>query len=528
MSEIDRELLSHNPASPVPASPAKGTPLSSALRRGLESNGAELDAATRSSLEPRFGRDFGQVRVHADAAAGASAAALNATAFTLGRDIVFGAGHYAPRTGEGFKLLTHELTHIVQQSNSSQPASGTSSSQAAEKEANANAMASSGNGVLPVSMMSPSNVAQRQPAVADEEAKQSGPTDMERVVKAADRARRDPSNQTTMMINGSEIVYRLVHAFLPDYDDKLSGVSYRAGVKGVEVDASGGSISITFGNEFILATDARTLEQRALDLGRALFKKAPRPPHKGRGPIGSMADESKKAADKAAEEASKAPAQPKFTLDTTFGYEVPGLGPEKTAKVEELIKAKSAQEAIDLIVANAGVSSGNKIDLALIEDRKFKFDPELTGDDAVTTPPGWDYLKDKARPAKVRVGPPAFSSVPYLYSAIIHEYQHVLWHQKLENQQIGEEEHEGGKKGGGRYTSEVEAYSYALLHAEESGLSKIPEKIAGDWRNLNEEFWRLDAATQRAMRPKVQKARTAAEKFVKGTGVTLDPFQPPQ
>jgi hypothetical protein len=240
-----------------------------------------------------------------------------------------------------------------------------------------------------------------------------------------------------------------------------------------------------------------------------------------------MAVESKKLENKAAEEANKAPAPPEFTLDTTFGYEVPGLGPEKTARVEELIKTKNAQEAIDLVVQNAGVSSGNKIDPALLEDGKFKFDPGMTSDDAVTTPPGWDYIKDKARPANVRVGGKAFSSVPYLYSVIIHEYQHVLWHQSLPNQEIGRVTHEGGQKGGGQYTSEVDAYTYELLHAEESGLSKIPEKIAGDWSNLNEEFWKLDAASQRAVRPKVLKARAAAEKFVRGTQVTLDPFQRP-
>src|SRR5205814_9396114 len=112
------------------------------------------------------------------------------------------------------------------------------------------------NTSLAVAVESPRNVLQRQPVTAEPESKASGPSDMEKVVKAADRARRDPSNQTTMMINGSEIVYRLVHAFLPDYDDKLSGVSYRSGVKDIDVDASGGSISITVGNEFILATKA--------------------------------------------------------------------------------------------------------------------------------------------------------------------------------------------------------------------------------------------------------------------------------
>jgi hypothetical protein len=67
-------------------------------------------------LEPRFGRDFGQVRVHTDSIASRSATAVNALAYSLGSDIVFRSGAYAPNTAEGQRLLAHELTHVVQQS----------------------------------------------------------------------------------------------------------------------------------------------------------------------------------------------------------------------------------------------------------------------------------------------------------------------------------------------------------------------------------------------------------------------------
>lgn len=66
-------------------------------------------------MESSFGRDFGQVRVHRDAAAASSASAVNARAYTLGRDIVFGEGQYQPRTPAGRELIAHELTHVVQQ-----------------------------------------------------------------------------------------------------------------------------------------------------------------------------------------------------------------------------------------------------------------------------------------------------------------------------------------------------------------------------------------------------------------------------
>jgi hypothetical protein len=66
-------------------------------------------------MEPRFGHDFSQVRIHTDARADAAAAAVGAVAFTAGRDIVFRSGEYAPETREGSHLLAHELTHVVQQ-----------------------------------------------------------------------------------------------------------------------------------------------------------------------------------------------------------------------------------------------------------------------------------------------------------------------------------------------------------------------------------------------------------------------------
>ncbi len=77
--------------------------------------GQPLDAATRGFYESRFGHDFGHVRLHTDARAAASARSINAQAYTVGRDIVFGAGRYAPGTSGGAVLLAHELTHVVQQ-----------------------------------------------------------------------------------------------------------------------------------------------------------------------------------------------------------------------------------------------------------------------------------------------------------------------------------------------------------------------------------------------------------------------------
>ena len=81
----------------------------------LNSPGQPLDAATREFMEPRFGHDFSKVRVHAGGRAAESARAVNARAYTVGRNMVFGAGEFRPQDAGGRKLLAHELTHVVQQ-----------------------------------------------------------------------------------------------------------------------------------------------------------------------------------------------------------------------------------------------------------------------------------------------------------------------------------------------------------------------------------------------------------------------------
>jgi hypothetical protein len=82
--------------------------------------GRELPAPVRSFFEPRFGYDFGGVRLHDDARAGELTRALNARAFTVGGDLFMGRGEYAPETEAGRHLLAHELTHVIQQQSHAQ------------------------------------------------------------------------------------------------------------------------------------------------------------------------------------------------------------------------------------------------------------------------------------------------------------------------------------------------------------------------------------------------------------------------
>jgi hypothetical protein len=88
----------------------------------LLSPGQPLDVATRAFFETRFEHDFSRVRVHADARATDSALAVNALAYTVGNDIVFGENQYRPFAQEGRQLLAHELVHTQQQGTSMSPA----------------------------------------------------------------------------------------------------------------------------------------------------------------------------------------------------------------------------------------------------------------------------------------------------------------------------------------------------------------------------------------------------------------------
>jgi hypothetical protein len=96
--------------------PPTVTPSIESRINAMQGGGQPLDPATRTYLEPRFGRDFSQVRVHTDTQAEETAKSINARAFTVGQDIAFGSGQYAAESQEGRRLLAHEATHVVQQS----------------------------------------------------------------------------------------------------------------------------------------------------------------------------------------------------------------------------------------------------------------------------------------------------------------------------------------------------------------------------------------------------------------------------
>jgi len=103
-------------AAPRPVGLAHGGPAPPLVGSVIGSGGgAALEPGLRTRMEDRFGTDFGAVRLHTDARANASAQAIGARAYTLGSDVVFGPGQYAPGTATGLTTLAHELAHVVQQ-----------------------------------------------------------------------------------------------------------------------------------------------------------------------------------------------------------------------------------------------------------------------------------------------------------------------------------------------------------------------------------------------------------------------------
>lgn len=102
---LDSAALAETPLPTVPA----------VAREATQRAGEPLDPATRALMEARLGHDLSDVRVHTGEQAAHAARAMDAVAFTLGRDVVFDRGEYAPIAPQGRDLLAHELTHVVQQ-----------------------------------------------------------------------------------------------------------------------------------------------------------------------------------------------------------------------------------------------------------------------------------------------------------------------------------------------------------------------------------------------------------------------------
>ncbi len=147
-----------------PTAPANVPPI---IHEVLNSPGQPLDEGTRSFFEPRFGHDFSQVRVHADSKATESAKAVDAFAYTVAPHIVFSRDHFAPSSLAGRSLIAHELTHIVQQSQSSALTIATSAAPVPAPGIEASAIPALANPQIRPSQAAGMAMLQRSPAPAE-------------------------------------------------------------------------------------------------------------------------------------------------------------------------------------------------------------------------------------------------------------------------------------------------------------------------------------------------------------------------
>ena len=130
----------------------------------LNGSGQSLPDEVRNFYEPKFGYDFSNVKVHTDPVAEKSAQSINALAYTSGNNIVFNSGQFSPNTDNGKKLLGHELTHVLQQSNMIQRLSITGGP-SLEEEKERDAQGGLSNDKMMVQCKTKNNLIQRIPAI---------------------------------------------------------------------------------------------------------------------------------------------------------------------------------------------------------------------------------------------------------------------------------------------------------------------------------------------------------------------------
>lgn len=140
----------------LPATAWAGADGAARVSEATRSGGRPLEAGTRNAMESSFGHNFSQVRVHADGPAAGAAEAIAAAAFTIGSDIFVRADRYAPDSPSGYRLLAHELTHVVQHERFGSPGFGTGRDvsqrgDAAEREAEGTAHLVAGGHAVQVS-----------------------------------------------------------------------------------------------------------------------------------------------------------------------------------------------------------------------------------------------------------------------------------------------------------------------------------------------------------------------------------------
>ena len=191
--------------------------------------------------------------------------------------------------------------------------------------------------------------------------------------------------------------------------------------------------------------------------------------------------------------------------------QLPGIETATAASIEENILHNNYQAAIDLFVKT--LDKMGIIDSRLLWGNTFHYleSANLQGEGRILAP-GFDQASGKAKPVAANIGADAFSEskgLPFLYSTIIHEYQHVQQMQqqsdtksKVPGQSADDDSH---------YQQEVEAYGTELLLAKQTGLYNIPEQVEDTWNRLQQRWERLSDTRKQPLRDLYKNAYTIAK-----------------
>ncbi len=212
-------------------------------------------------MEPRFGHDFSQVRVHADSRAAASAQAVGALAYTVGQNVVFGAGQYEPGTTEGRRMVAHELTHVVQQTTGS---GGPASEGVAEAQARQSGRWTVAGNAPRIDARVQAGKVQRQ--------KDRNPLD-EKAKAIIAKARDD---KTKVEDRAVEAVRSIIKEYYPSGASKVDSVVYddKKAEGGVSVTPKGSGETTTgiiyVGKTFLESVTEQHFARRVLQVGHEL------------------------------------------------------------------------------------------------------------------------------------------------------------------------------------------------------------------------------------------------------------------
>jgi hypothetical protein len=240
------------------------------VRDVLRSPGQALPGDVQTSMTARLGHDFSQVRVHTDTRAAESADAVNSLAYTVGSHIAFGPGQYAPNESAGRRLLAHELTHVVQQTEAGDRSSSNDAAEASA--AHAAALAQAGNADRARAIASQSGV---QPGVLQrQEAKKTLDATATKIIADAQDDKTKPEERAVAAVRSIIREYHAGDAGLVAnvvYDDAKAGTGLMTETKfapsGKTEEVTG---TIYVGSSFLGQVDKKGFARRVLQVGHEL------------------------------------------------------------------------------------------------------------------------------------------------------------------------------------------------------------------------------------------------------------------